>query len=477
MGAILTGTSTAQYRIWDGMRGIDYLQSRPEIDGERIGATGISGGGTLTSYLMALDDRVDVAAPACFITSLKWLVPNMGPQDGEQNTYGQVKQGIEHADFIHMRAPKPTLILATTRDAFDIGGSWDTFREAKRLYTRQGYPERISLIEADDVHAYSLRNREGVVSWMQRWLRGIDEPVREGTMTALTPEEYLCTPEGQVYRMEGAKSVIDFNMERAASLKEERNAFWADNDRATTLAKVREIAAMRPSNKLPSVTKTLLAEDEEGGRTVHYLLLHTDEGIALPTKALLPRQPGEDTVVHLIFPGEGLAKADALLAQHPDLDNLAHAFIFVALRGTGIAQSKKYAAGGWAYVGSDFQDYFRAYLNARSYVGMRTEEILQIVGYLRTETEVGWDTPIHVYATGEATVPALHAAAMAPEPITHTTLVKGIPSWEVVVAAPRAKGQLINAVHNALAWYDLPDLVASLPKGKVTLVDMAVPVF
>ena len=44
----------------------------------------------------------------------------MGPQDGEQNTYGQLKQGIEHADFIHMRAPKPTLILTTTRDAFNI---------------------------------------------------------------------------------------------------------------------------------------------------------------------------------------------------------------------------------------------------------------------------------------------------------------------------------------------------------------------
>ncbi len=477
VGAILTGTSIAQYRIWDGMRGIDYLQSRPEIDGERIGATGISGGGTLTSYLMALDDRVDVAAPTCFITSMEWLVPNMGPQDGEQNTYGQLKYGMEHADFIHMRAPKPTLLLTTTRDAFHISGAWDSFREAKRLFTRLGYPERIELIEADDVHTYSLRLREGMVSWMQRWLLGVDGPVREGETVSLTPEEYLCTPEGQVYRIEGAKSVIDYNVARGAQLVEGRTKFWSENDWDTTLAKVREVAVIRPMSELPPVTRTAISEGEENGRTAYYLLLNTDDGIALPTKVLMPVQAGADTAVHLIFPGEGLSECDALFAAHPEKDNPAHAFIFVALRGTGLTQSQKYASGGWNHVGSDFQDIFRAYLNARSYVGMRTEEILQIVAHFRADPDVGDAMPLFLYATGEATVPALHAAALAPDTINSTTLVRGIPSWEAVVAAPRATGQLVNAVHNALTWYDLPNLVASLPEGKVMQVEMAVPLF
>ena len=58
VGAILVGTSTARYRIYDGMRALDYLESRPEIDATRLGCTGCSGGGTLTSYLMALDPQV-----------------------------------------------------------------------------------------------------------------------------------------------------------------------------------------------------------------------------------------------------------------------------------------------------------------------------------------------------------------------------------------------------------------------------------
>ncbi len=63
VGAILTGTNTAQYRIWDGIRGIDYLCERNDINPEKIGFTGCSGGGTLTSYIMALDDRVVLRGP------------------------------------------------------------------------------------------------------------------------------------------------------------------------------------------------------------------------------------------------------------------------------------------------------------------------------------------------------------------------------------------------------------------------------
>src|SRR5262249_4430530 len=58
IGALLVGRSTATYRIWDGIRSLDYFASRPEIDPKRLGCTGCSGGGTLTSYLMGLDERI-----------------------------------------------------------------------------------------------------------------------------------------------------------------------------------------------------------------------------------------------------------------------------------------------------------------------------------------------------------------------------------------------------------------------------------
>ena len=84
VGCILLGRNTARFEVWDGMRAIDYLQSRSEIDPQRIGCTGSSGGGTQTSYLMALDERIRCAAPSCYITSLPRLLATIGPQDAEQ---------------------------------------------------------------------------------------------------------------------------------------------------------------------------------------------------------------------------------------------------------------------------------------------------------------------------------------------------------------------------------------------------------
>jgi len=147
IGSILVGRNTASYRIWDGIRAIDYLAGRPDIDGQRIGFTGCSGGGTLTSYVMALDDRVSCAAPSCYITTFRRLIETIGPQDAEQNIYGQIAFGMDHPDYLLMRAPRPTLISATTGDFFDIHGTWDTFRQAKRLYWRLGHPEHVDLVE------------------------------------------------------------------------------------------------------------------------------------------------------------------------------------------------------------------------------------------------------------------------------------------------------------------------------------------
>ena len=103
LGAILLGQNTARFEIWDGMRGIDYLQSREDVDPARIGCMGNSGGGTQTAYLMALDDRIQAASPSCYITSFSHLLGTIGPQDAEQNIHGQLAWGMDHADYLLMR--------------------------------------------------------------------------------------------------------------------------------------------------------------------------------------------------------------------------------------------------------------------------------------------------------------------------------------------------------------------------------------
>ena len=92
----------------------------------------------MTSYVMALDERIACAAPACYISTFRRLIETIGPQDAEQNIFGQVAFGLDHPDYLLLRAPKPTLISSTTQDFFDIDGSWQAFRQAKRTWGHSG---------------------------------------------------------------------------------------------------------------------------------------------------------------------------------------------------------------------------------------------------------------------------------------------------------------------------------------------------
>ncbi len=129
---LLTGTSLSDYFIWDGVRAIDYLETRKEVDAKRIGITGRSGGGTQSALIAAYDNRIYAAAPECYITSFKRLLQSIGPQDAEQNPYYFIKNGMDHADFLHIRAPKPALIITTTHDFFSQQGARETFTEVQK---------------------------------------------------------------------------------------------------------------------------------------------------------------------------------------------------------------------------------------------------------------------------------------------------------------------------------------------------------
>ena len=168
IGPILLGENLATYRIWDGIRGLDYLESRPDIDAARLGCTGNSGGGLMTSYLMALDSRIRVAAPSCFITTTRRKNVSPGPGDAEQNLFGQIAEGLDHPDFLLMRAPLPTLICAATHDFVPIEGTWEAFRQAKRVYRLLGASERVDLVEADAEHGFSQPLRRAVTQFMRR---------------------------------------------------------------------------------------------------------------------------------------------------------------------------------------------------------------------------------------------------------------------------------------------------------------------
>ncbi|MBO7742390.1 MAG: acetylxylan esterase, partial [Victivallales bacterium] len=119
----LTGEFFGAWRVYDLIRGLDYLLSLPQVDASRVGITGTSGGGTLTAFTQALEPRFTMAAPSCYITSWQRNIENEIPADIEQMPPGLLAEGLEMGDLLLPLAPRPILILGQDNDFFDPRGT------------------------------------------------------------------------------------------------------------------------------------------------------------------------------------------------------------------------------------------------------------------------------------------------------------------------------------------------------------------
>ena len=475
ISSALVGSNAAQFRIWDGMRVIDYLQSRNDIRADKIGCTGNSGGGTETAYLMALDDRILAAAPGCYLTSFKKLVEQRGPQDGEQNIFGQIAFGMDEADYCIMRAPKPTLICAGTRDVtFDFAGTMEVFSEAKRFYSRLGFPEHLDIAAPDAPHGFTLQLREAVARFMSRWLLGNDAEIREikelpdtfddESLRALTKPDFTAddlqvTSKGQVLLEEGERSVFQINSEQAASLKAKRPRPTAD----TVINAIGASAEpLQPNVKEGEQIKA-------AGYAIRKLELTIEEDFKLGGLLFQPAQSDGSGVLYL---HSRSMKADA--AEDGPIERLVHrgtTVLAAELRGMGeTATGQRRKAWGNGRFGQGNLEIFTAYLMGKSYVGMRTDDVRAWAATLKR-----YSANLIAIAQGEAALPTLHAAAIEPDLFSRVRLRDLNPNWETIVQFGDTHEQTVNMVHGVLKHYDLPDLIELAGPNKISVQSTAHP--
>lgn len=210
--ACLAGTTLDRYMVWDGMRALDYLLTRPDVDGSRIAVTGTSGGGFQSLYLGALDERIGVVAPSCFVTSLPMRMANRifedPDSDPEQDPYRLVSAGVDHPGLLLLVYPRPVILLAAVKDFFPIEGARKTFREVAALYRAFGHGDRIEMAEGVHGHMYSPENRRAALAFIDRFN---GRPVG-GTLDAieiLDPAALRCTPTGQVRASLAGRSLTE----------------------------------------------------------------------------------------------------------------------------------------------------------------------------------------------------------------------------------------------------------------------------
>ena len=425
----LLGTSLARYRIWDGIRAIDYLASLSDVDPKRIGCVGNSGGGTLTAYIAALDSRVAAAAICCYITTLPRRMGNRIQQDPdadpEQDIFGFVSADIDHAGLLALRAPRPTLVGAALEDFFPIEGARESFAEARRLFEVAGTADRIALAEAPGRHGLSLTLRNAVLRWFDRWLAGGkgDESIVEAPVEPRPAADLQVTESGQVNVSLQSRPLLPLAWE--------------------------QFRAQPIAQRLP--LREIVQPDVDSA--------------SFRLAELSAAKPGNSTVVVLINGNESpdWREQKELLTA---LGGRGHAVVSLDPRGVGALRPKELRVGGRDYAdplaGVEENLAYNAFLVGKSLLGIRVSDVLAAVRELSAKSP-----RIVLCGRRDSALVACFAAAL--EPKVHGVAVQEMPLSFLPLFS--TEGTPINAASILpgvlRSFGDLPDVLAQIAPRKL----------
>jgi len=464
---LISGYSTARYFIWDVIRGIDYLLTREEVDPDRIGMTGRSGGGNLTAYLGALDDRILATAPECYITGYEYIYKSIGPQCAEQNLYKMISAGLDHADFIEARAPKPTMMVTTTRDFFSIQGARESYAEASRMYHALGAEEKLIMVEDDTVHRSTKKNREAMYAFFQKYLDNPGSP-EDLDVEVIAQKELWVTQTGQVKTSMKGHSV--FSLNRLEVQDQMKGLEISRADQSGHLSKLKSIAARISGFKFPDK----FGEPVFSGRYVNpdyqlekYLLEGSGDYV-LPLALLKPNIQLKDEVI-LILDTEGMDHAANELTLTHALLAEGYPVLLADLPGIG-SMGPGYLKGDSYIDSTSYNQWFAAVLAGRSNVGLRAEDIVRIVHFAKNSFNEFSD--VSALSTGPLGSELLHAATFE-QNISKICLVRPFLSYADIASTKFYEAEYIPfTVPGAIEEYDLPDLLAGLCPREVLMIDL-----
>lgn len=447
------GYTPAGAEVWNAMRALDWLETRPEIDSSRIGATGISGGGVMTQYWAALDERVAVAAPSCSTYTIGTQVAmGLVPRQCDCTFYPNVF-GMDFPEVLALIAPRPLMLLGGRKDPiFPPAGFRAAFRRASRIYglfDAAGPDEpRIRLVESGQGHTDPPRSLAETRGWMCRWLRPDDAP-RVATTAASPPPESPATLRCLESLPRSARNY------RISDEWGRRPAPGAPASREEAVRrKERILAHLRttvfgwfPTAAIPFKTRRRAASGGYAGAFADFSEYEFDSEPGVPIKVCLLKPRGKSEPVPLVLWVKGPAERVAF----PDVDEFfpllrSHAVLVVTPRFAEqpLAPSE-YAAIERA-----------AALTGRSVAAMRTWDVLRAAAWATCAGGLKL-SGLTVYGRGEAGIAGLYAAWMEPA------------FGHVILRDPPCSHLAGPALPTVLRETDLEEVAGTLAPRRLTL--------
>jgi cephalosporin-C deacetylase-like acetyl esterase len=491
----LIGDAVARYFAWDGMRAVDYLVSRPEVDAEKIGAFGCSGGGAMTALLGAADKRVKAVATACYLTTMEELLPSVGAQDAEQSTPGFIASGFDFADWVELAAPRAYAMVGTVSDMFPWKGFLQTAQEARRFY---------SLFDATAAGVEPSRTSDA--SPLLPTPTGPTlNPDTVNKVSAEAPFQVIAGIGGHGNLRPITAQIVGFLLVHLAGKS------------ADTFVAGHAPAAGASPFALPDVPKGALqvtatgqvATSYPGSETVFSLnLKRAKEKLPqIPVQTLLQVQTDVREVTEAeAAPGPFCADCGGAfdhftqlpfpdVAAHPGTRERKPAILLVMSDRVGTPGNptkedfnklagqvpgnlvvgfvpRPSPAGGEetkaAILGSFYLTELRAELVGKTLLGMRVDDVIRAVDYLASRPDVDAKN-ITVVASGHMGLVALNAAVLDSR-IKHVTVDHVLESYRSLLEAPMPVDAPQDILPGVLEKYDVPDLVRVLG-DRVTATD------
>ena len=429
---MLLGESVAKYFLWDGMRAIDYLETRGEIDPTRIGAFGCSGGGADTALLGALDPRVAAIGTACYLTSWSALLDTLGPQDGEQSTPGWIAAGLGFPDYVEAAAPRPYAIIATEADMFPFAGTVETEHESRQFYKAFAADKQLAFITGPGGHG----NLKPILPRILRFFidalhPALNAPIYDDQSPAVQPPPgaLLVTPTGQVSTFDvNAETVFTLNLKHAASVPQPHPGKFADLQAA-----VNQVTGLdwhlsprrpgRPATGAPDPDQpwASVGFKVDGPATPYHpasptpvdmpISIHRIDQSTLSAVLTLPSQPIGPPALALLLvpPGQGAA----VRARVVQLALSGHIVLTLTPEpaSPGNGGTKASVLGPW-YLPS-----LSAELAGKTILGLRLADTLAAIDYL-TRLRLPHQPGILAEASGHFALVLLHAAIFDTDPAT-----------------------------------------------------------
>ncbi|WP_240928067.1 alpha/beta hydrolase family protein [Thalassoroseus pseudoceratinae] len=485
----LVGEFLGSWRAWDGIRALDYLLTRPEVDKERVGVTGNSGGGTMTTWLCGVEPRWTMAAPSCFVSTFRRNMENELPQDTEQCPPEALALNLDHDSFLAAMAPHPVIILAKERDFFDVRGSEETYERLRRLYRLLGAEDQVALFVGPTGHGFSQENREAMYSWFNR-ATGLAEDKStgefDGTLTTTADvnfsaepkltiekdETLWCTEKGQVDTLDGTRTVFDFTREKSKQLAATRGN---PKDAALTQAITDVLKLPTQLGGVPDYRNwRYLSSRGYPSKYAMAYTVETEPGIQAIVYRLTkerwhsrPPRAGKRAMLYVSH-----LSSDVELREEPLIREVMQAepetpFFTCDVRGIGESRPETCNPGSFhtAY-GNDYFYAIHSVMLDRPYLGQKTFDVLRVLDWLASLGH----TEIHLVSRGWGALAATFAAVMS-DRVQQVTLKNTLTSYSAIAESEHYDWPLSTLLPNVLSRFDLPDCYTALRAKRLRMIE------